>query len=224
MVHQLLHFGIARGSGHDAEVARTLEGVAQVPAGGRAVLIHPGDPAVLHIQVDGVAEDQELNQRRHEEHRAQARITQHLAEFFAEDFPDSSPPRVQPHLNWPESSRPQRDLRPPPSGPVCGLATTRQSGMESDPGITHPLQETCSCRPCRHCRTAPLACYFTHATLEALPELGHPPLRQTSGRPLDGAPAPVGGWLQMLGSRAIGAARDRGPEPDSRRNPRPRLV
>ena len=37
----------------------------------------------LDIQVHGIAENQQLDQRRHEQHAAHARIAQRLNEFFA---------------------------------------------------------------------------------------------------------------------------------------------
>ena len=49
------------------------------------VLIHPGDAGGVDVQVHGEAENQQLNQRRQEQHAAHARLAQGLNEFLAND-------------------------------------------------------------------------------------------------------------------------------------------
>ena len=77
--------------GGDLKAAGSLESGQQIAALRRAVQIHPGDADVIHIQVDRVAEDDQLNQRRQEQQHAHARLPQRLPEFLAHDDPDPCP-------------------------------------------------------------------------------------------------------------------------------------
>ena len=81
-----MHFAIVRGRGQNAEPAGTLESRQQFPALGSVVLIHPSHVGVLDVQIHRVAEDQQLNDGRQEQHGPHARLAKSLPKFLANDF------------------------------------------------------------------------------------------------------------------------------------------
>ena len=58
---------------------------------GVPVAVHPGDFGVVHVERHGVAEDDELEERRNEQQAAHARLAEQLDEFFAENDANSFP-------------------------------------------------------------------------------------------------------------------------------------
>src|SRR5439155_22722085 len=55
------------------------------------ILIHPGNPAVLHIQVDRVAKNDELNNWRQNQKQPHPGLPQCLVKFLPDDFANSMP-------------------------------------------------------------------------------------------------------------------------------------
>src|SRR5262249_8527099 len=65
-IQDLLYVFFALWHGHDLEAAGAFEAVAQFAAERRTVQVHPGDARVVHVEVDGEAEDDQLHQGRDE--------------------------------------------------------------------------------------------------------------------------------------------------------------
>ena len=51
------------------------------------VPVHPADPGIFDVEVHGVAEDDQLHQRRHKQQHAHARLAKRLQQFFTKDLP-----------------------------------------------------------------------------------------------------------------------------------------
>ena len=71
--------------------------------------------------------------------------------------------------NWSSEATDNNEYRsrgaPVPFGGLVKISVKVE--WKATPALRIRCEKQCSGRPCRHCRTAPLACYFTHATLEA---------------------------------------------------------
>jgi len=91
VVENALYLLLAARLGHHLEAAGAFETRQQRAAFGRAVAVHPGDFGVVHVERHGVAEDDELEERRNEEQAAHARIAEQLDELFAENDANSLP-------------------------------------------------------------------------------------------------------------------------------------
>jgi hypothetical protein len=63
-----------------------LEFRKKIAALGRTILVDPDHLRVFDIEVYGVSEDQELDDRRNEKHGAHTRLAERLADFFANDI------------------------------------------------------------------------------------------------------------------------------------------
>ena len=75
----------------DVKIAGSLKLGQELPALRRPVLIQKGQRAVLDVQVDGVPEDDQLNQGRGKEDETHLGFPERLADFLEEDFDDSLP-------------------------------------------------------------------------------------------------------------------------------------
>ena len=67
------------------------EGVHDRPAFGGPGLIEEDDADGLDVEIHDIAEDQDLNQRRHDENGAVPPVPEELDEFLAHQFPDPQP-------------------------------------------------------------------------------------------------------------------------------------
>jgi len=83
-IHTVLHFGLARRRCSNDEPAGSEKVRKQLAALRTLILIHPGDAGGIHVQVGRVAENQELDQRRKDQHAAHTRIAKRLQEFLAD--------------------------------------------------------------------------------------------------------------------------------------------
>ncbi len=89
--------GIAQVGRHAQRVvAGRHDGGQHVAARTAAVVVDDGDVRMAHVEGRGIAEQQELDQRRYDEHEAHPRIAQQLQELLAQQG-------AKPHRDAPES-------------------------------------------------------------------------------------------------------------------------
>ena len=79
----------------DPEDPARGEGVGQQPALPGLRLVDQGDADVLDVVVDDVAEDEELDERRHDQDGAVLLVAEELDEFLADHFPDAKPAHLR---------------------------------------------------------------------------------------------------------------------------------
>src|SRR5581483_6890676 len=79
--------GVAR----NLEASRSLKTGEQFAALRRPVHVHPRQPAVIHVQIHRIAEDDELQNRRQKQHQTHARLAEALPELLANDLSQSAP-------------------------------------------------------------------------------------------------------------------------------------
>ena len=70
---------------------RPLKLCQKFPAPGREILIHPRHRAGLDVQIDGVAEDNQLDDRWQNQKHPHARVAQRLVKLFLYNLSDPSP-------------------------------------------------------------------------------------------------------------------------------------
>ena len=79
----------------DPEDPACGEGVGHQAALPRPGLVDQGDADVLDVVVDDVAEDEELDERRHDEDRAVPLVAEELDELLADHLPDAQPAHLR---------------------------------------------------------------------------------------------------------------------------------
>src|SRR5581483_2788353 len=135
-VEGALHVLLAGGLDDDVEPAGALEAGAQLARKRGAVHIHPGDAGVVDVEIDGEAEDQQLDEGREEEEDAHARLAQGLDEFLTQDDSNALPHRLCHLLTHFARRQPKDD---------CGVeqqeAQLAPQHVEADAFQEHPLHD-----------------------------------------------------------------------------------
>src|SRR5580698_6281955 len=90
-LQQIFGVHFARWQRNDMEPGGSLKSSQQVPALRGVVFIHPTHPDIVYVQVDGVAEDEQLQQRWDEYGQPPAPAAQQLGEFFTDNLCDAFP-------------------------------------------------------------------------------------------------------------------------------------